>query len=118
MPAAGDILVYRCGWINPPHDKIAICIQAQPAWVFWFNTNAQFHGYGQLLCDPTDHPAALTRQCYLDLSGLKVMQPSEIAAALSRGVASPAFRAKIKAALQNPIKTLPDSDRLLVLANL
>jgi hypothetical protein len=104
----GSVSVYYNSWINPPHDKIAVCICDQRSWVFWFNSLPRQHGYGQLLCDPSDHPAALVRPCTLDLSSVKFISPSERAAVQDRGIISPAFRNKILAALANSIRTLPD----------
>jgi len=112
------VCVYYANWITPPHDKIAICICDQRSWVFWFNSSPRQHGHGQLSCLSADHPIALHRPCILDLSSVKFISPSERAAVQDRGLISPAFRAKILAALANPIKTLPDRHRLLAIANL
>lgn len=114
----GNVCVYFCNWINPPHDKIALCICDQRSWVFWFNSHPRSHGHGQLLCDQNDHPGALTGPCTLDFSSVKAVAPSERAIVQSRGPISMAFRAKILSALANPIKTLPDAHRQLAIANL
>lgn len=114
----GHVYVYRCTWIKPPHDKIALCICGNQNWVFWFNSNPSFHGQGQLAVGPADYPAALTKNCYLDLSSVKAVSPSEVGAAADRGPISPAFGAKIKAALAQPNALLPPAHKALVIANL
>jgi hypothetical protein len=115
---AGHVYIYRCAWIEPPHDKIALCICGDRNWVFWFNSKPCFHGQGQLAVGPADCPAALTRNGYLDLSGVKAVSPSEVGAAADRGPISPAFRAKICAALAQPIAPLPPTHKALAIENL
>lgn len=116
----GHVYVYRCAWIKPAHDKIALCICGANNYCFWFNTSPRHHGHGQLEVGPADHPAAITQKCYLDLSQVKAMDASEVANAegRARGLVSIAFRAKIIGALAVPIKTLPDLHRNLAIANL
>jgi hypothetical protein len=116
----GHVYVYYCAWIKPPHDKICLCICHTRHWVFWFNSRAAFHGIAQLPIVPADHPAAITDNCFLDLSGLKALDDREIALANAapRGQISLAFRAKLLTALANPIKTLPESQRLLAIAGI
>ncbi len=113
-----SICLYYCGWINPPHDKIALVICSNRRWVFWFNSRAAFHGIGQLACGPADHPACLTKQCYLDLSGLKEMSEAEVNAAKGRGLITDAFRIRIHEALSQPIRRLPAAHRAVALTNL
>lgn len=114
----GFLHVYYCNWIKKPHDKIAICVCRQRRWVFWFNSDAKFHGVGQLPCTPADHPGCITKSCFLDLSGLKEMSEQEIAQAESRGMISDVFRARILGALGEPIRMLPQAHRELVITNL
>ena len=114
----GHVYVYRCAWIKPPHDKIALCICGERNWVFWFNSDPRFHGQGQLAVGPADCPAALAKNGYLDLSSVKAVSPSEAGAALDRGPISPAFRAKIREALAQPIAPLPAAHKTLAMENL
>lgn len=115
----GNVYVYYCAWIKDAHDKIALCVCGANNYCFWFNTDARYHGHGQLAVAPADHPSAITHNCFLDLSQIKAMDAAEIADAHSRdrGPISEAFRAKILAALAAPIKTLPDVQRNLAIAN-
>lgn len=114
----GYVYVYYCAWIKPPHPKIALCICNQLRWVFWFNSDARFHGIGQLACVQTDHPRALTKSCYLDLSGLKQMSETEVSRADDRGPLNDVLRGRVLAALAAPIKTLSDPNRQLAIQNL
>ena len=116
---ANNIYVYYCGWIKPPHDKIALCICDINNWAFWFNSNPAFHKDGQLSCDQSDHYRAITKQCYLDLSGLKAISSIEIRNAGHRGPISDAFRSKIVNVLTNsPPRLLSPAHRGLALTNL
>lgn len=114
----GYLLIYYCGWIKNPHDKIALCACDKRNWVFWFNSDASFHGIGQILCDASDHPGCLTKACYLDVSSFKAMTDAEIVCAQSRGVLSAAFRARIVAALKGPNRRLSPANKAIALANL
>ena len=119
MPfVCGNIYVYHCNWIKPPHDKIALCVHDNPEWVFWFNSKPKSHGQGQLTVDTVDHPTAIRYSSYLDLSGVKAVSPNEVAVAQNRGPISAPFKAKIMAALALPIKTLPPTHLSVALNNL
>ena len=113
----GNVYVYHCVWINPPHDKIAICICNVRNWFLWFNTNAAFHGLGQLAIVQADHPSAITRNCFLDLSAVKGSSPQELidAAKNDRGPISAPLKEKIRLVLQTPIPLLPDLHRSVIL---
>lgn len=50
-------------------------------WGFFFNSKSRSKGIGQIKCVPDDCPKALTKDCYLDVSGLKAMKPEELARA-------------------------------------
>ena len=113
----GNVYVYHCRWIIPPHDKIAICVCNNRNWVLWFNTKAAFHGLGQLAVGKADHPNAITRDCFLDLSAVKGSSPQELidAAKNDRGPMSATLKEKILNALQTPIPLLPDFQRSVIL---
>lgn len=113
-----NVYVYYCNWIKPPHKKIAICICDLKYWVFWFNSKAVFHNIGQLACDASDHPAALSKSCFLDLSSVKAMSQQEIASAIDRGPISDHFRKKILTALSAPNPKLPPVHKSLAISNL
>jgi hypothetical protein len=111
------VYVYPCRWIHPPHDKIALCICDRRSFFFWFNSNAAFHGIGQMVIGATEHPA-ITKACFLDLSSVKGASAPELAAAQDRGPISPALAMRILTELANPISTLPEFHRQLALQNL
>lgn len=107
---AGNIYVYYCAWLDPPHDKIGLCICDQRNWVFWFNSEARFHGIAQLPIAARSH-AAIPKDCFLDLAGVKVLSAAEIAVAEDKGPINEALRSLIKGALGSPIKRLPELHR-------
>ena len=111
------VCIYLCRWIKNPHDKIALCVCDQQSFLFWFNSSSAFHGHGQLPISSGEHPA-ITKDCFLDLSGVKGISAAEASAARDRGAISDALKARILAALSNPIATLPDAHRQLALTNL
>lgn len=112
------VYIYWSNIVKPiPKPKIALCFCAAQSWVFWFNTDARYHGHGQMPCAAGCH-TAISTDCYLDLSGVKFMSASEIAAASSRGPLSPQFRQQVLDALSVPIRLLSDEKRQLALANL
>ncbi|HEV2628045.1 MAG TPA: hypothetical protein VGV41_05320 [Pseudolabrys sp.] len=111
------VCIYLCQWIKNPHDKIALCVCDKQSFLFWFNSSAAFHGHGQLAIAAGEHPA-ITKGCYLDLSGIKGISSSEATAARDRGPISDALKARVLAALANPIATLPEAHRNLALQNL
>ena len=108
----GNVYVVFCHWIKPPHDKIAVCLCAQRGWFFWFNSKAAPHAVAQIAIDKGEHPA-ISKDCFLDLSGVRVFSPNELRAAQDRGPLSAATRAKIAPLLLSPIKLLPDAHRTL-----
>ena len=113
----GHVYVYYCHWIKNPHDKIGLCIRSNPNWFFWFNSDAAFHGHGQVLVKNAEHPA-ITKDCYLDLSGVRAASYEELKGAVDRGIIGVPLRTRILVVLQNPIEPLPDAHRNIALANL
>lgn len=113
----GNIYVYRCRWIDPPHDKIALCICDKRNWFLWFNSKAAFHGQGQLPITPLDHPAAIAKDCFLDLSSVKGSSQEEIAEAVekNRGHISDDLKKKIIAMLEKPIPVLVEVHRTVIM---
>jgi hypothetical protein len=101
-----NVFIYQCTWINPPHPKIILCICDERCWGFWFNSEARSHGIGQLPVSPEDHRAAITRDCFLDLSSVKAVRPQEVRAADDRGEISADFAAKIVEALEAGVDLL------------
>ena len=112
-----NVFVFYCNWIADPHDKIGLCICDARAWCFWFNSAARSHGHGQLAISAGEH-SALPKNCFLDLSGVKVLNQTERSAANDRGQISQALATKILMALSTPIKLLPETHRQLAIANL
>jgi hypothetical protein len=117
LVATKHVYVYLCRWIKNPHDKIALCICDQRNFFFWFNSTAAFHGEGQLAIKSGEH-AAITKDCFLDLSGVKGISPQEIKTVANRGPISPALSKRIVTALSTPIPPLPDAHRQLAITNL
>jgi hypothetical protein len=115
--AAGNVYVYPCRWIQPPHDKIALCICGARNFFFWFNSKSAVHGQGQLRISEKEH-SAITKDCYLDLSGVKGISDVELRDIQDRGAISEALRTRILAELANPIGPLVEAHRKLALANL
>ena len=114
----GHVYVYDCLWIKPPHPKIAVCFCPERNWFFWFNSEARFHGHGQLAVGEAEFPPVLTKDCYLDLSQVCAGSPQELATASDRGLLPAPLLSKVVRALGSPIFTLPDINRKLALANL
>jgi hypothetical protein len=114
----GHIYRYHCCFIDPPKNKIGLCVNADPVWFFWFNTNARWHGFGQLPAEAADHPAALNRECFLDLSDVKGVSNAEMQTMIDWGMISDAFRNRIIGALEQPIGRLSTRQRALALDNL
>jgi len=113
----GNVYVYFCKWLPTPHDKIALCVSEKASWFFWFNSVASTHGHGQLRIAAKEHPAC-PRTCFLDMSGIQRAPAEALQDAKDRGAISDPLRARILAALQQKIATLPDLQRLTVLRNL
>jgi len=111
----GNIYVIYCSWINPPHDKICLCICDARRWFFWFNTKPSFHNIGQFKIQANAHPA-ISHECFLDLSSIKTASAAEITNSVDRGPISPFLRDIIKAELSTPIKRLPEAHRLHALS--
>lgn len=109
---------YPCNWIKSPHDKIGLCVCDTKNLVFWFNSDPAYHGQGQLRCSSSDHSSALSKECFLDLSGVKEMSSWEMQWAADKGEISLQFRLKITSALSLPIKTLSPFYRKIALTNL
>jgi hypothetical protein len=111
---AGHVYVIPCDWLNDPHDKICLCIDPVRSFFFWFNSNARPHGLGQCPVANEAH-GAITKDCFLDLSGLRFMSTSELARAQHRGPVGEPLKSQIIAVLSVRISNLPDSHRLLAL---
>lgn len=105
-------------WIDPPHPKIGVCICAERNWFFWFNSDARFHGHGQLAVAKSEHEEALTKDCTLNLAEVCAASPQELSTAEDKGAVPAALMAKVIATLEQPIPTLSDINRKLALKNL
>jgi hypothetical protein len=100
-----------------PKEKIVLCVCEVNNLFVWFNTEAQRHGCGQLKCTLGDHPAALTRDCYLDLSRVTTFRPTEIANAKPRGPISDDLKKKVCSVVEAGIPTLLPLYAKLILKN-
>ena len=109
---AGHVYYINCSYIEPPHEKISLCICPIRHWFFWINSEPRFHGIAQIAVRPADHPSAIVKPCYLDLSSIKTFGQSDLASARDTGVLSGSLRGTVVAALRSPIKNLPDIHRL------
>lgn len=114
---AGHIYWITFGFIQPPHEKISICICPEQPLFFWINTKPKYHGIGQLSVPAAICPS-LKYDSVLDLSGVKTGSPADLASARSDGPISADLKALLIAELSNPIRLLPDGHRLLALKNL
>lgn len=113
----GYVYVIFCSWINPAHDKISLCISTEHNWFFWFNSDAKHHGIGQLPAPNGCHPA-ITKDCFLDLSGVKTFTPKDLATARDRGPLSNPFKVLVINTLNAGVSLLPASHRDLALTAL
>jgi hypothetical protein len=68
---------YQCNWIDPPHPKIFLCVDGPKRWGFFFNSKSRRHGIGQIECQPDDCAEALSKNCCLDISGIKALSLDE-----------------------------------------
>jgi hypothetical protein len=112
-----NVYVYFCRWVREPHDKIALCFCDKRNWVFFFNSKPKFHRIAQLEMETADHPRALTKRCFLDLSEVLLMSAPEVASALEREPISDALLNRVIAALDQPIDTLTPMHQELALGN-
>lgn len=113
----GNVYTYHCDSLPNPHNKFGLCVSDRASWVFWFNSNARFHGKGQLRIIKSEH-AVCVKDCYLDLSTIQRVSPAELSRAIDNGAISALLRAKIIAALGQKIDTLPETQREAALRNL
>lgn len=113
----GNLYYIRCSYIVPPHEKISICVCDKTPYFIWVSTNAKFHGIAQILLRAgiTD---GIIHDSYADLSDLKMASPRDLATARDFGPISANVRALILAEYQNPVRTLPEQRRQMLLANL
>lgn len=109
--------VIHCSWIHPPHDKISLCISSEKNWFFWFNSDKKTHGIGQVVAPDGCH-RAISKDCYLDLSGVKTFSPNDLKTAQERGALTDPFKTVVRDTLKAGVKTLPASHRDLGLAAL
>jgi hypothetical protein len=114
----GNTYRYQCFWIDPPKPKIGLCFCPEKKWFFWFNSEPAFHGIGQLAIQQNEHPKALQKDCYLDLSSVKAASDEELKGCEDRAGMPPELAKKILAALSVDIKLLPEAQRLLAFKNL
>ena len=114
---AGHIYWITFGFIQPPHEKISLCVCPDRPLFFWISSKAKSHGIGQVgvsaqIC------STLKYDSYLDLSGVKTGSEADLASARHVGPISEDLKRLIVASLNIPIKLLPDAYRLLALANI
>lgn len=113
----GYVYIIQCSWINPPHPKISLCISNTNNWFFWFNSEKRTHGIGQLAA-PNGCHGAITKDCFLDLSGVKTFAAKDLATAVDRGPLVNPFRTLVRDTLTAGVKLLPDTHRDLALTAL
>jgi hypothetical protein len=113
----GHVYRIHCGWIDPPHTKISLCISCEPFWFFWFNSKVAFHGVAQLEAKAGCH-ASISKDCYLDLSGVKVFSPDDLATAIDQGPIDPPLLDAILNVLNGAPSRLPQRHKDLALENL
>jgi len=114
----GNAYRYYCRWITPPHAKRGICVCDMQAWFFWFNSVTAFHGQAQLSVQKTEFDKGLSKDCFLDLSGIRAASSNELQGADDLGSIPDALRKRILEELAKKIPLLPESHRKLALTNL
>lgn len=113
----GHIYRIHCAWIDPPHPKISLCINCDPFWFFWFNSKAAFHGVAQLEVKAGCH-SSIIKDCFLDLSGVKVFSADDLATAINQGPIDRGLLDSILTVLNGAPSRLPQRHRELALQNL
>jgi hypothetical protein len=113
----GNLYYIYCSFINPPHEKICLCVCAQSPYFFWVNSHPRVHGIAQVAL-ATGISNGINHDSYADLSGVKTAAPHDLARARDFGPMSQDALALIKAGLQQPNRMLPEAHRALALANL
>lgn len=114
----GHLYIVTTTLVDPPKDKLVICVCAERNWFVWINTLPRYHGVAQLPLRENDHPA-LARDCHLDCSRITTFRDVELQQARDRGPISTVLANSIVEFLGNSApKTLPESQRLAIIANL
>jgi hypothetical protein len=113
----GYVYVIYCSWINPPHDKISLCIDEKNNWFFWFNSNKKVHDIGQVPA-PNGCHGSIVKECFLDISSVKTFSPNDLATARDRGPLNDPFKTTVRDALTAGVKLLPPLHSNLALAAL
>lgn len=114
---AGHIYWITFHYIEPPHEKISLCVCPERPFFFWINTRPKSHGIGQLALTPHQCDQ-LSHDSFLDLSGFKTGTELDFGTARYGAPMSDGMRAEVLHALSQPIRLLPDSHRNLALGNL
>lgn len=103
----GHVYIVFTTLTKPPKDKITLCVCASENLFFWINTQPQRHGVGQFQLCTSDH-AALSHDCFLDLSRVTFFQDSALDPERDRGCISRELAGRILEFLEMaPPKTLP-----------
>jgi hypothetical protein len=113
----GHVYSYRCKWITPPHRKIGIVVSVKLSWILWFNSDARFHGIGQMPVARGEHRAC-PKDCYLDLSAVQRIRLDEEKVAEDEGLISEALRKRLIAELKKPNRMLAPALRTTIINNL
>lgn len=113
----GSAYRYLCLWVKPQHPKILLCACGDANWGFFFNSEARTHGIGQLPCTPADNPGVISKDCFLDLSGMKAMTPRDVANAAAFGAMRDEFQVRVIASLTEGNDLLSEAHRSLALSN-
>lgn len=118
MPlVAGNLYYIWCSFIEPPHEKISICVCPTSPYFFWVSSQPRSHGIGQVLL-PAGITNGIDHDSYADLSTFKMASQKDVLRARDFGPIEAAAKALILATLNNPIETLAEKYRLLALQNL
>lgn len=118
MPlAVGGIYYIWCSYLEPPKEKICICICGETPYFFWVNTDPRPHGIAQIPLR-AGISNGIMHDSHADLSDLKRASERDLARARDHGIMSDEMRALIVSGLQQPIRTLAEHYRQLALNNL
>lgn len=110
----GNLYYIWCSFIDPPHEKISICICDERPLFFWVNSAMRHHGIAQVEIQAGE-TAGIVAPSYADLSSVKTASPNDLRMARDYGQISEQLRQRLFAALSVPIASLPEAHRLKAL---
>lgn len=118
MPlVVGNLYYIWCSFIQPPHEKISICICDERPLFFWVNTAARHHQIAQIPI-AAGETGGIVSDCFIDGSSVKTASPIDLGTARDMGPLARVVCDRLLLALSNPIASLPENHRQKALAAL